>query len=101
MTAERWVLNPQLVLHWRQIDGEWLLYDDLSGATHMIDYLSAVVLTCFESRVPQDMNDLIAQLATDLALDVTAALAAAVVQQFLALDMLLPEIRAASVHAAA
>ncbi|MES2714886.1 MAG: HPr-rel-A system PqqD family peptide chaperone [Pseudomonadota bacterium] len=99
--AEAWVLNPSVVMHWRLIDGEWLVYEALSGATHMIDHLSAAVLTCFESRATLSMHELLALLATDLALEVTAAQAGTVLQQWCALDMLLPATRPAPMHAAA
>lgn len=95
------MLHPQVALHWRQIDGEWLVYEDQTGATHMIDGLSAAVLTCFESRTDLSMTDLSAQLATDLALNVAPDQLATAVRQFSALGLLLPSPSPATVHAAA
>lgn len=99
--AERWALNPLVQLHWRQIDGEWLLYEDRAGATHMIDHLGAAVLTCFEARVPLAMTDLLAQLGTEFALDVAPDQAATVVQQFCALGLLLRTDQTTALHAVA
>jgi len=99
--AEHWILNPRLQLHWRLIDGAWLLYEDLSGGTHIMDHLSAAVLNCFESRITFAMPDLLGELAVNLALDVTAAQATSVVQQLCALGLLLPDDHPASRHVAA
>ena len=99
--VERWALNPCVQLHWRLIDSEWLLYEDLSGGTHSVDHLSAAVLTCFESGTVLDLHELLAQLAADLAIDVTPDQAGTVLQQFQALGLLLPANPTSALHAAA
>lgn len=99
--VERWALRPKLALHWRHIDGEWLVYEDLSGATHMIDTVSAAVLTCFEASADLAMTDLLALLATDLALSIPPDQAATAVQQFAALGLLVAVNGPSALHVAA
>lgn len=99
--AERWALCPNLAFSWRQIDGEWLVYEDLSGATHLIDAVSAAVLTCFETCANLSMTELRASLSADLGLDIPNEQAATAVQQYLALGLLLPANGPPAPHVAA
>lgn len=92
---------PNLLFRWRQIDGEWLVYEDLSGATHLIDPVSAAVLTCFETGVELSMAELLSLLSADLALSIPSDQAAVAVQQFLALGLLLPTNGLPALHVAA
>lgn len=97
-----WMLHPLVRLHWRQIDGEWLVHEGLCGATHMIDLLSAAVLTCLEARVPLTMTDLLDQLRTDLSMDATSDQVGATVRQLAALSLVMSVATpAAAMHAAA
>ena len=89
--ADRWTLHPLASLHWRQFEGDWLVYDDLSGDTHMMDTLGAAVLTCLEPRVPLAMTDLLAQLHTDFAIEADAARVTPIVLQLRALGLLVQE----------
>lgn len=98
---ERWCVHPQAALHWRQIDGEWLIYENSTGVTHMIDHLSAAVLTCFESCADLAMPELLDQLNTDLALDATPDQVATAVRQFCAIGLLLPNPSPLALHASA
>ena len=54
-------------LQWRQLDGEWLVFDSGSGDTHHFDLISAAVLMCFEAGA-QDLTSLCAALASELQL---------------------------------
>jgi PqqD family protein of HPr-rel-A system len=43
-----WRLNPAAQLHWRELDGEWVVFDQASGATHHLMPLAACALMCIE-----------------------------------------------------
>lgn len=47
-------LNRASVLHWRQWDSEWVVFDVASGNTHQMDELIACTLLCLEDGALQD-----------------------------------------------
>jgi hypothetical protein len=86
-----WRLNPACRLHWRHLDGEWLVYETASGLTHQLDGIAACTLMCFESDA-LDLDSLLnlAARLLDTPLDDTLAGHVSVaVRQFRALGMLL------------
>lgn len=60
-----WRLNPKINLHWRHLDGAWVLFEVLSGQTHQLDHASAAVLMCFESGQALTAAQLLAALRSD------------------------------------
>jgi PqqD family protein of HPr-rel-A system len=67
MGGQLWRLDSLAELHWRQLDGEWLVFDSGSGDTHRFDVISASVLICFEAGV-HDVTGLCEVLAEELQL---------------------------------
>ena len=71
-------LIPDVTLHWREWDGEYVVFDEASGRTHQLDALTACVLLCVEEGV-SDPEALIGRVAEHADLDhesVTQALPA-------------------------
>lgn len=96
-----WQINQRIELHWRQIDGEWLVFEGLTGATHLLDPLSAGVLMCFESGACLSTDQLLQELSGLGMTSVSADAASKVVGQFGALGMLLPAALPLGAHAVA
>ena len=48
-TPATWRLAPQVALHFRRWDHDWLLFDEGSGQTHQIDTLTALGLMVLEA----------------------------------------------------
>lgn len=48
-TLATWRLAPQVALHFRRWDHDWLLFDEGSGQTHQIDTLTALGLMVLEA----------------------------------------------------
>ena len=67
MAGQLWRLDSLTELHWRQLDGEWLVFDSGSGDTHRFDVISASVLIRLEAGV-QDVISLCEVLAGELQL---------------------------------
>ena len=86
-----WHLNPACRLHWRQLDGECLVYEEASGRTHQLDGIAACALMCLESG-DLDLDGLLNLAARLLETPADKTLSAQVseaVRQFQALGMLL------------
>lgn len=58
-------LNPIAKLEWIRFDDEWVVYNQPSGETVVLDVLSAAGLMALESQ-SFDWNDLVACVANDL-----------------------------------
>ena len=43
-----WQINALVTLHWRDWNGEWVVFDVGSGQTHQMDTLTATVLMLLE-----------------------------------------------------
>ena len=67
MAGQQWRLDSLVELHWRQLDGEWLVFDSGSGDTHHFDVISAAVLICLEAGA-EDPSSLCEVLAEELQL---------------------------------
>lgn len=85
-----WSLHPLSLLNWRDLDGEWVVYDAGSGNTHHLPPLPAGVLMCIEAQPQQDaallqsMHELFVQESrTELEQALTQSLA-----QLAALDLI-------------
>lgn len=44
-----WQINGLVTLHWRDWNGEWVVFDVGSGQTHQMDTLTATVLMLLET----------------------------------------------------
>jgi PqqD family protein of HPr-rel-A system len=75
MADLQWRLDILAELHWRALDGEWLLFDSGSGDTHHFDLVSAAVLMCLETDA-QDLRSLCTVLTSELQLSNSDDLAA-------------------------
>lgn len=87
-----WRLNPASSLHWRCWENEWVVFDQGSGQTHLINPVSAAVLTQFGTD-QLSLEQLLDKVATDMSLANDSELASAVslaVEQLLGLDLLEP-----------
>lgn len=94
-TDARWRLNPILRLHFRPLDGGWVVFEQLSGQVHAMDNLAAAALTCMEPGLAFDAPAL--QAALDAQFGIRLADAGAVhglLRQFQQLGMLVPETQA-------
>ena len=92
-------LNPLIQLHWRQIDDDWLIFEVLSGQTHLIDKLTAAVLMCFEASTVLSFAELLLVLAREFDITVDDAGAppiASVLDRLAALGLITPN----TLHAA-
>lgn len=58
-------LNPIAKLEWIRFDDEWVVYNQASGDTIVVDVLSAAGLMALESQ-SFDWNDLVTCVANDL-----------------------------------
>lgn len=96
-------LNPKVQLHWRPLDGDWVVFEVLSGQTHHLDNVTAAILMCYESGDALALPVLLARLQSEFGLDFgaqpsTPVLAA--VHQFSALGLIVPVRPAMALHAA-
>lgn len=66
-------LHPLLDLHWKQWDGEWVVFESVSGQTASFDALDAAALGCFEQGA-LDLPTLVATMASDLGMSPEADL---------------------------
>lgn len=85
-----WRLNPASGLHWRCWDNEWVLFDQGSGQTHLINPISAATLMQFEGQF-LSIDQLLDRVATDMSLTTSPELASAVslaVEQLVGLGLL-------------
>ena len=86
-------LNPLIQLHWRQLDGDWLIFEVLSGQTHQIDKVTAAVLMCFEASTALSFAELLLVLAHEFGITVDDAGAppiASVLDRLAALGLITP-----------
>jgi PqqD family protein of HPr-rel-A system len=58
-------LHPSLDLHWKQWDGQWVVFESVSGQTASFDAFEAAALGCFE-QAALDLPTLTATMAADL-----------------------------------
>lgn len=72
-------LNPLIQLHWRQFDGDWVVFEVLSGQTHQIDKVTAAVLMSFEAGKALSFTELLVVLAREFKIIVDDAGAAPIV----------------------
>jgi PqqD family protein of HPr-rel-A system len=92
MDARHWRMNDRTRLHWRQLDDDWMVYDEGSGDTHQLDRISAAALTCLEAE-PHDLAGLTEVLASELGLPAGEALASKIeslLEQFGRLGLIEP-----------
>lgn len=59
--AEAWAANAAL-LHWREVDGDWLVHDAGASQVHLLDTLTAAVLDQLQAS-PADAAQLLAWAA--------------------------------------
>ncbi|HKZ08189.1 MAG TPA: HPr-rel-A system PqqD family peptide chaperone [Methylomirabilota bacterium] len=57
----RWELSEGSRLHWKHWDDEYVVFDEGSGDTHLLDPLAAEVLKALEEQ-PADVPALLARL---------------------------------------
>jgi len=57
-------LNALVILHWRNFDSEWVVFEQTSGQTHLLTAFQAAALMCLQevstdlARVTQYLRDL-------------------------------------------
>lgn len=81
-------VNPLAQLHWSCLDDAWVVYNQASGQTVLLDFLSAALLTALESGA-LDFDRLLARVAADYDLAESGALAPLLddrLNQFLAMS---------------
>lgn len=61
-------LNSSASLHWRQLDEDWIVFNENSGTTIFADPLTADCLMCLESNT-YNFDLLVKQLAEDFRVD--------------------------------
>jgi PqqD family protein of HPr-rel-A system len=64
----RWELAQGSQLHWKSWDDEFVVFDEGSGDTHLLDPLAAEVLKTLE-EAPGDVPSLIARVASRLGIE--------------------------------
>lgn len=72
----RWQLSGRARLHWRHLDGDWLIFDEASGQTLAADAVGAAALMALEEGIARSPAEIEQQVVGDLELDDTQALAA-------------------------
>ena len=68
-------LNSATSLHWRHWDAEYVVFDDASGRTHLLEALTACALLCVEDGA-FDTIDLVCKICEHMALSDDAVSAA-------------------------
>lgn len=63
----RWTLNPLVALYWQHFDGDWVIYDEGSGQTFVVDALMAAALMALESGCATE-PEIAQQIVADMAL---------------------------------
>ncbi|TDP74594.1 HPr-rel-A system PqqD family peptide chaperone [Roseateles toxinivorans] len=53
-----WALNALVILHWRNFDAEWVVFEQTSGQTHLLTAVQAAALMCIQDS-PSDMEQVI------------------------------------------
>lgn len=66
-TPARWRLAAGITLHYHGWDGQYVLYNDLSGSTHHLGAAALAVLSALQAR-PHDLAELAAVLCTHFGL---------------------------------
>ncbi len=66
MTLEEWRVPADIRLRWRFWDGEFLVFNDSSGNTHLLDALAGEVLRYLGQ--PATANEILRHLSADLRL---------------------------------
>lgn len=74
----RWQLNELAVLHWRQWQDEWVIFDESSGQTLVADALMAASLMALEEGA-LSLTELEAQVRDDLQWPASEMLASRIV----------------------
>jgi hypothetical protein len=69
-----WHLGELTRLHWRNFGNEWLIFDQGTGQTLLVDALSAAALMALEAAGPLPRAELERQVANDLDLPALAEL---------------------------
>ena len=57
----RWTLNPLVALYWQHFDGDWVIYDEGSGQTFVVDALMALESGC--ATEPEIAQQIVADMA--------------------------------------
>jgi len=60
-----WAFNPLAALHWQHFDGEWVIFDEGSGQTFVVDGVMAAALMALESGCRSDA-EIFRQILVDL-----------------------------------
>lgn len=76
-TATAWHLHAHTSLHWCCWDDEWVVFDVLSGETHVMDTLTAVTLMTVK-RSDLALADIAYRVAEDLLMSVDPSFLGAV-----------------------
>ena len=75
--AERWAIAEPSELAWREWEGEIVLYDCRAGDVHRLEGVAAELFDTLLAG-PADLESLIAQVSTALAIERSAELAGAI-----------------------
>lgn len=55
--ATLWRLRAQACLHWRNWDDQWVVFNEASGQTHLLDAVTTAILSVIE-KSPSDVPNL-------------------------------------------
>jgi PqqD family protein of HPr-rel-A system len=92
LPGQSWRLIPGADLSWRAWDSEYVVYNDLTGHTHRLDYIAGQVLEALV-RGPTDLTELARRLADILDVAPTQQLLDSldkIVQEFLRVGLIEP-----------
>ena len=94
-SPSRWHTVPPDALAWRELDGEYVLHNTLTGSTHLLEPLAGEVLrTLVEAGSAMSISDLVARLRGDSAdedISEWSAAIEAVLSEFQRLGLAEPE----------
>ncbi len=85
-----WRLNPSSGLHWRCWDDEWIVFDQGSGQTHLMNPVTAAALMQFDTQC-LSFQQLLDKVAADMSVTTSSELASALssaVEQLVGLGLL-------------
>jgi PqqD family protein of HPr-rel-A system len=90
--VRRWTFNALTALHWQHFEGEWVIFDEGSGQTFVLDVVIAAALMAVESGCRSDA-EITQQVLADVPLGDASGLAERLAQglEFLAQLGLLEE----------
>lgn len=81
-------LNSAAALYWRHWDDEYVVFDEASGRTHLLDALTACVLLCVEDGAV-NTEELVSQICEHMSLSSESVWAAlpAILEQLTAVSL--------------